>query len=242
MKPKKSNRWPKRSVESFFDSWNPEMAYILGYFAADGSMYKNPRGGHYISFTSCDLELIQTVKRVLKVANRIETYQSKHLNWKLRYNLQIGSKIVFKKLLELGFTPTKSLSLVFPTISHNFVHHFIRGYFDGDGNAYYKLSKRGGRSGYAKHLHFSIRCGSKQFLETMRTTIECLYKTPGSLYYHSNAFSLAYAGKNVVKLYGFLYPNKSVLHLTRKKLKLEEGIRLLGSKCNGLHDSLSRSR
>lgn len=242
MIPKLSKRWPKRYVETFFDIWSPEMAYILGYFAADGSMYKNPRGGCYISFTSCDLELIQTVKRILNVSNRIETYQSEHLNWKLRYTLQIGSKIVFKKFLELGFTPAKSLSLVFPRIPDNFVNHFIRGYFDGDGNAYYKLSKRGGRNGYAKHLHFSIRCGSKQFLKTTRMTIKCLYKIPGSLYYHSNAFSLAYAGKNVVKLYGFLYPNKSLLHLTRKRLKLEKGIRFLGSKCNGLHDSLSRSR
>ncbi|MBI2599978.1 hypothetical protein HYW43_03605 [Candidatus Daviesbacteria bacterium] len=224
MKPK------QRFVEMFFNNWSSKMAYILGYFAADGSMYKNPRGGCYIASTSCDLELIQKVKKILRVSNCIEIYQSKHLNWKLRYTIQIGSKIVFNKFLELGLTPAKSLSLVFPTVPNNFVNHFIRGYFDGDGNAYFKLSKRGNRNGYAKHLHFCIRCGSKRFLETMRTTIENLYQIgPGSLSYYSNAFSLAYSGKNVIKLYRFLYPNKSILHLTRKRLKLEEGIRCLGS-------------
>ena len=236
MKPK------QRFVETFFNTWGANMAYILGYFAADGTMYRNKRGSYYIAFTSCDFELIQIAKRILKVSNRIETYQSKHQNWNLRYNLQIGSKVVFKKLLELGFTPAKSLSLVFPSISDKFVHHFIRGYFDGDGNAYYKLSKRGNRNGYAKHLHLNFRCGSKQFLETMKTTIARLYQALGSLYYHGGAFSLAYSGKNVVKLYGFLYPNKSILYLKRKGLKLEKGICFLGSKCNGLHDSLSRSR
>lgn len=223
MKPK------QRYVETFFNNWSPNMAYILGYFAADGSMYKNPRGSHYISFTSSDLELILTVKRTLKVFNNIEVYQSKHLNWKLRYTLQIGSKIVFTKLLELGFTPTKSLNLVFPSTPNHLINHFIRGYFDGDGNAYYKLSKRNTRNGYVKHLRLSIRCGSKQFLESLREIIKNLYQiNPGSLSYHSKAFSLAYSGHNVIKLYRFLYPNKSILYLTRKRLKLEEGIRFLG--------------
>ncbi len=228
MIPKLVKHYPKRYVETFFDNWSPEMAYILGYFAADGSMHKNRRGGCYISFTSCDLELIQIVKNILKVSNRIETYQPKHLNWNSRYNLQIGSKIVFKKFLRIGFTPAKSLSLVFPAIPDNLVHHFIRGYFDGDGNAYHKLSKRGGRNGYAKHLHLSFRCGSKQFLETMKTKIECLYKTSGSLYYHSKAFSLAYSGKNVVKLYRSLYPNTQAPHLERKRLTLEKGMGVFG--------------
>ncbi len=224
MKPK------QRFVEVFFNNWSPDMAYILGYFAADGSMYKNPRGRHYISFTSSDLELIQIVKTVLKVPNSIETYQSKkHLNWKIRYTLQIGSKTLFSKLLELGFTPAKSLSLTFPMIPNNLICHFIRGYFDGDGNAYYKLSKRLNRVGHAKHLRLSFRCGSKKFLEILRVSIENLCQAgPGSLSYYSKAFSLAYSGTNVIKLYGFLYPNKSILHLTRKRLKLEEGIRFLG--------------
>lgn len=228
MIPKLSKRWPKRNVETFFDTWSPEMAYILGYFASDGTMYRNKRGSCYIAFTSCDLELIQIVKKGVKVSNRIEAYQSKHISWNLRYNLQIGSKTVFKKFLELGFTPAKSLSLVFPVVPDNFVHHFIRGYFDGDGNAYYKLSKRGGRNGYAKHLHLSIRCGSKQFLETTKTTIERLYQTSGSLYYHGGAFSLAYSGKNVVKLYRFLYPDTRVPHLKRKRLTLEKGMEIFG--------------
>ncbi len=41
-------------------------------------------------------------------------------------------------------------------------------------------------------------------------------------YFAADGLSLAYSGKNVIKLYGFLYPNKSILHLARKRLKLEE--------------------
>ena len=58
MQLKISNRWPKRNVETFFDQWTPNMAYILGYFASDGTMYKNKKGSCYLAFTSSDLELI----------------------------------------------------------------------------------------------------------------------------------------------------------------------------------------
>lgn len=220
MKPK------KRFVEAFFDNWSPNLAYILGYFAADGSMYKNPRGGCYIAFTSCDLSLIQSVKKVLRVSNNIEIYQSKHANWKLRFTLQIGSKIAFNKLLAIGLTPKKSLSLVLPPVPDIFISHFIRGYFDGDGSIYYGLSKRSNRNGYARHFHLSIRCGSKNFLDNLRAKISSLYKIgQGSLSYNSRAFTLAYSGTDVVKLYGFLYPNKFIPHLIRKRIKLEEGIK-----------------
>ncbi len=44
--------------QDFFKTWSPEMAYVLGYFAADGSMIQNKRGGHFIEFTSTDAVLI----------------------------------------------------------------------------------------------------------------------------------------------------------------------------------------
>ncbi len=46
----------------FFKTWSADMAYVLGYFAADGSMLKNKRGAHFIEFTSTDLLLVEIVK------------------------------------------------------------------------------------------------------------------------------------------------------------------------------------
>ena len=53
----------KNKNDNFFKKWTPEMAYILGYFAADGTMIKNKRGAHYIEFQSTDKELIVGVKK-----------------------------------------------------------------------------------------------------------------------------------------------------------------------------------
>src|SRR3989338_5004890 len=38
----------------FFRRWTPDMAYVLGYFAADGCAVRNQRGSHYLRFDSVD--------------------------------------------------------------------------------------------------------------------------------------------------------------------------------------------
>jgi len=49
----------------FFDSWSSPMAYVLGVFAADGSMYVNSHGTRYVDFTSTDLIMLENVKRLV---------------------------------------------------------------------------------------------------------------------------------------------------------------------------------
>ncbi len=40
----------------------PKMAYVLGFFVADGNLTINPRGSRYIEFSSCDKEIIEKRK------------------------------------------------------------------------------------------------------------------------------------------------------------------------------------
>src|SRR3989338_4021256 len=75
-------------------------------------------------YTSTDIEIIQLIKKILGVTNEIETYKSKFVNWKLRYTIQIGSKSIFKRFEQLGFTPNKSLTLSFPNIPDALLGHF----------------------------------------------------------------------------------------------------------------------
>ncbi len=73
-KPTKTPRWPQRNSETFFDKWSPNMAYVLGYFAADGTMYINRRGGHYIAFEATDEDLIILIKNLMHSSNKIENH------------------------------------------------------------------------------------------------------------------------------------------------------------------------
>jgi hypothetical protein len=141
-----SRRWPERPIDRFFDQWSEDMAYVLGYFAADGCMYKNKNGSCYIAFYSCDIATIRTIKGILKVRNKIESYKPANKKHNTRYNLQVGGWRIYNRLSRLGFTPNKSLILKFPIIPREMLGHFARGYFDGDGNVYSKqiASKNGG--------------------------------------------------------------------------------------------------
>lgn len=218
-----------RYIDTFFDKWTPDMAYILGYFAADGTMFKNVNGSSYIAFTSTDKELIDQVKNILHISNKIEVYQQP-VNHKTRYNLQIGSKKLFDIFLGLGFTPTKSLTLKFPSLPSSMIGHFVRGYFDGDGCAYYYCTKRKPpRSGLAKAVTLSFVCGSKNFLEAIQKILTIEAKIgKGSLSVHTRSYQLAYSTHDVIKLYSFMYPNKDVPCLIRKKEVLRAGLSLFG--------------
>src|SRR3989344_8046642 len=118
--------------QDFFKKWSSEMAYVLGFFAADGNMIKNNRGGHYIAFYSNDKELLIKVKNMLAANHKIGL-KKQALPKHPAYQIQIGSKEIYFDLLKLGLVPNKSLVLKVPVIPKKFIKHFVRGYFDGDG-------------------------------------------------------------------------------------------------------------
>src|SRR6266487_1633699 len=53
---------------SFFKSWNHEMAYILGYWFADGNMYTQKSCGSYIvSIGSKDVEHLESLRNLIGI-------------------------------------------------------------------------------------------------------------------------------------------------------------------------------
>lgn len=229
MKYKTSKRWPVRNLETFFDNWSENMAYVLGYFAADGSMYKNKRGSYYVAFTSTDKELIPLIKKLMSASNTVESYKSPKKTWKRRYVLQIGSRKLYKRLANLGFAPKKSLTLAFPDVPNSFINHFLRGYFDGDGCATFAYYKRKNRKDLQKVLNIRIRYGSKKFIQELQDKLTKQVQIDhGRIYFHSRAYELVYHTKDVLKLYSFMYPSKKLPCLERKRKILQEGIQSYG--------------
>lgn len=56
-------------------------------------------------------------------------------NSKNQYRLTINNKHISKRLAELGCGKAKTSVITFPTLEQvpeNLIHHFIRGYFDGN--------------------------------------------------------------------------------------------------------------
>ena len=229
-------RWPKRPVEQFFGTWSPDMAYVLGYFAADGTMYKNKRGSCYIGFCSTEKELIETTKAVMRVSNRIEEYQPDKPNHQKRYTLQIGSKRIYGRLLQLGFTANKSLTLRFPEAPNEFLADFLRGFMDGDGNVMADLVKRRDRAKPTGVLCLRLTSGSEVFLEQLRQQLNKVFGVGiGSLMKRrENHYLLQYSTRATRHLYQLMYPSSTVPHLKRKREKIEFGIKLTNQRSRGV--------
>jgi intein-encoded DNA endonuclease-like protein len=119
---------------------------------------------------------------------------------------------LYNELLKYGLTPNKSLTLQFPDVPREYVRHFIRGCWDGDGSVY--LEKR------SKRIKASYVSGSRKFIQGMVNAlsknglqIKTIYtnkrKTP-SYYFRLNI-------NQVPAFYKYLYDSvPDTQYLTRK--------------------------
>ncbi|MGR3764416.1 LAGLIDADG family homing endonuclease [Rossellomorea sp. NS-SX7] len=115
--------------EHYFKTWSNNMAYILGFFAADGCVNKDLSS---ISFSQKSIEILEKIK--IELQSNHPFVQNPNTGV---YTLGIHSKILKEDLMILhGIQPNKSLRIQLPTIPEPYLSHFIRGYFDGDGSIY----------------------------------------------------------------------------------------------------------
>lgn len=201
------------------------MAYVLGFFAADGTMIANNRGAHFIEFHSTDRQLIVIVKNALKSNHKISVRNARNARCKTGYRLQIGSKEIFEDLLTLGFMPNKSLILDFPIIPKKFQRDFIRGYFDGDGCVYFKRHKAKDRK--RKRWIFTSRftSGSRKFLQSLHSELSL---TGGFITQKKRGYELVFSHRDSLALYKLMYHNNCHgLYLNRKYKLFRKAVKTL---------------
>ncbi|WP_245208196.1 LAGLIDADG family homing endonuclease [Sediminibacillus dalangtanensis] len=138
--------------QDYFKTWSNNMAYILGFFAADGNL---PKETQTVSFSQKDPAILEKIKK------EVNSNQPLYKNDKTGvYVLNLNSKVMKHDLMKIhGFQPNKSAILEFPTVPEPYIHHFIRGYFDGDG--------------YVNHEKFEVVFvgGSAQFMQRLKNIL-----------------------------------------------------------------------
>ena len=115
-----------------------EKAYWLGFLYADGCIHN---GNNYdyrieLGLKEEDKGHLEKFKNFIGKNNKISKREKTK---SVRYNFR--SKKVWQDLINLGCTPTKSLTLQFPTkeqVPDDFLVPFLRGYFDGDGSFWFE--------------------------------------------------------------------------------------------------------
>lgn len=113
-----------------------EKAYWLGFLYADGCVHSN---SNEISITLKDRDHLEKFRKAIKSNNKIgESIDRRFSSLPKIYHFSIKDKQLKSDLIKWGCVPNKSLSLTkIPNIPRDFVSHFIRGYFDGDGSLHW---------------------------------------------------------------------------------------------------------
>lgn len=193
--------------EKFFDKWSHEMAYILGFIYADGTIYRSARG-NYIVITSTDKQIIYQIKKQLKSDHTIKKEEFNLPNRKPRFILRIGNKNLYNALIKIGLYPNKSLTIGMPRVPPKFIGHFTRGYFDGDGCINLYRSKGKTQRLIVRKLSVIFSSGSKKFLKDLLKILRDnvpLIQT--KIYKGCRCFQLRHSTIDSIALFKFLYKN-----------------------------------
>jgi len=206
------------------------MAYVLGFFAADGNMIKNNRGGHYVAFYSNDKELLIKIKRMVSAGQKI-ALKKRPLIYASQpaYQIQIGSKEIYNDLLKLGLVPNKSSVLKVPAVPDEFLNHFIRGYFDGDGCVYFKENWAKDRNKLRWVFQTRFSSGSRKFLTKLHSILKSIKVCRGGYLYNKfGGHELVFSHHDGLALFGFMYDNVSAeMYLDRKYKTFQKAIQVL---------------
>lgn len=203
--------------EGFFNKWNSEMAYVLGYIYADGTIYSSSRG-KYLAITSIDESTLVKIKNWLSDNHNITSLVPNWPGGKTRFKLRIGNRHLYNSLMKLGLYPSKSLTIRMPLIPKKFLHDFIRGYFDGDGCVHIYRSKGIKQKIILRKLTVIFTSGSRKFLRDLLDTLRSnLIIKQDKVYTSQRSYQLRFATADSINLFRFLYKGiPKQLFLNRK--------------------------
>jgi intein-encoded DNA endonuclease-like protein len=214
-------RFDRPNVDYFENINCEEKVYWLGFIYADGCLFSNIHG------YKLDIQLqIQDKHHLEKLASIFESkvYERSRFNNMLQKQTDFCSFVLYSKkaycdLLNCGIEENKSYIENDQILTHipiQFMNHFIRGFFDGDGHIGYQDKSNGqGQFGFT---------GNKSLLSKIQNIlIEIIGVSETNIHERQqNCCILQYGGNNnLMKIYNYMY-NNSTIWLERKRIKFEE--------------------
>lgn len=207
---------------TYFDIINTEdKAYFLGLLYADGWVCKE-RNLIGIELQEGDCDILKTFKNCLSSTHNIVFRKKRKQSHFNKYTFIFYSLQLKSALINLGCLPNKSLILKFPTekqVPNHLIHHFIRGYFDGDGCVSYSTNNG------VKYINFSL-VGTTDMVENIKKIILANCQVTDkkllkpSKYSTSDTFSISFGGKKQVSsIREWLYKDATI-YLQRKYDKM----------------------
>lgn len=207
----------------FFSYWSAPMAWVLGVIYADGNLDSGRRFGETanikqarnprLSISQKEPEILEKIKALMR-SNQKLTFTKKRVFENTTagecYHLVFRSLQIYSDITKLGLTPNKSLTITFPDVPKEYLWHFVRGCWDGDGSLY--LAKE------TDAIIANYVSGSKVFMEKL---VEILQRELSiekiTLFTRGNSYYFKLHTKNCLKLCHHFYDGVSPeLYLSRK--------------------------
>lgn len=196
-----------------------EKAYILGFLCADGHIdAKSYR--ITISLQNSDIDILEKIRTAMHSTHPIKTdilrsnpYKKSNNKILKQCSLNINGKNLVTPLIEMGICGKKTYTLdgsVCKMIPENLMKHFLRGYFDGDGNITW------GKHYSSGNKYIIQVCGNEDFL---LNTYQKYFPSTCKLYkdlYSKQCFVWKIANKNsVLEFLNYIYGDATI-YLDRK--------------------------
>ncbi len=206
---------PRRKVVI---KWSRNFAYAIGLIATDGNLSPDER---HINFTSKDLEQAQNFQKALGISYNIGRKSRGAGGPKKYFVVQFGDVFFYQFLNSIGLFRAKSKTIGKVNIPKKYFFDFLRGCFDGDGTVYSYWDPRW-RSSFMFYLAFVS--ASRRHIDWLRAEIDSRLNVKGHITMIGIRVvsQLKYAKRESLKVFRKMYYSKSVLCLSRKKLKISK--------------------
>ncbi len=199
--------------ENFFSQWSAEMAYVLGFWFADGYMRKEK--SYRVTFSGKDKEIFVQILKVFNSNHPIRLTDKKDDC----YFISLCSKKLYGDLVKLGGLRRKSRVIGFPYVPKKFLPDFIRGYFDGDGSVFFVEYTRTKDKRRTRELRTNFTSGSPKFLERLMRVLYKEIRLPLKrlgIYNQGSSLKLGYGMKDSDTLLRYMYYPNFPIGLRRK--------------------------
>lgn len=197
--------------DSYFMKQSSNMAYLLGFYAADGCVYAKDNAIK-LTLASVDREFLETIRKELGAQAPIQDYVTK--DGYENSTLKFSSYQIKQDFTRYNIIPNKTYSFTFPLrLQPQYYRDFIRGYFDGDGS----ISTAG-----SSKLRWQVCSHEKDVLEKI---VEFFYghgieRVSIQKYSAKNLYYIQYSTTSARKIYDVLY-YQNCLCLPRKYEKFQ---------------------
>jgi intein-encoded DNA endonuclease-like protein len=199
---RRTSPWKNRYKTDFFKSFNKESCYWAGFIAADGCIRSNRATTH--------------IKLQIKDKIHLESFKSNilfegNIMDKISYcTIDINGKWFIEDLLnnfEISSRKTFNVKIS-DKIPEELLHHFIRGYFDGDGCVTWTTT-----------ITINFTSGSQTLLNQIQEIFYDLgirLKSRNRIPPICKGIQFSYSGKNAISILEWMYQDSEDLRLERK--------------------------